>query len=108
VEEQQFWKLLIEKYLKPLKKDKESEAKVQRDLIELRNSAGFGFWMINLIWLILNFLLQSHVAPITLFFNNSKGQPIVCQPLAFVYIVFFLIIIGIQVGGMIKHRSDVV
>jgi chitin synthase len=101
--EKQFWATLVHKYLKPIKKDKQTEQKIQSDLIEMRNSSSFGFWVVNVLWILLNFMLQIHVMPITVFVK-SDGTKIKCAPLGFVFIIFFLIILGLQVVGMLKHR----
>jgi chitin synthase len=103
VGELQFWQSLLQKYLRPIKKDKKTEEKIQQDLIGMRNNASFGFWMINTIWILLNFMLQLHVAPITIFIR-SNGVPVKCEPLGFVFIVFFLLVLTLQVIGMLKHR----
>jgi chitin synthase len=103
VGELQFWQSLIQKYLRPIKKDKKMEEKIQQDLIAMRNNASFGFCMVNIIWVLLNFMLQLHVAPITIFVR-SNGVPVRCEPLGFVFILFFLIVLSLQVIGMLKHR----
>ena len=58
--EVQFWYDLIERYLKPLEKDKEKEKLVTLGLKELRNQMVFSFLMINSIWVIMIFLMQDN------------------------------------------------
>ena len=58
--EVKFWYDLIEKYLKPLEKDKEKEKLVTLGLKELRNQMVFSFLMINSIWVIMIFLMQDN------------------------------------------------
>ena len=55
-----FWQEMIEKYLKPLDKDKEKEKRDAQGLTELRNSAVFSFLMLNSIWVVALFLMQMH------------------------------------------------
>lgn len=101
--EKAFWDNLIKKYLKPLKSDKRQKEKLQADLIAVRNNVSFGFWMVNAIWVLLNFMLQTHISPINLYLKDD-GTWITCQPHGFVFIVFYLIVLGLQILGMLMHR----
>ena len=53
-----FWKKMINKYLKPLDKDKDKEKRDAQGLTELRDSSVFTFLMVNSIWVMIFFLLQ--------------------------------------------------
>ena len=46
-----FWNKVIDKYLKPLDKDKEKEKKDLQGLIELRNTWVFSFLLANALWI---------------------------------------------------------
>ncbi|ETN60018.1 chitin synthase [Anopheles darlingi] len=54
----QFWKDLIDQYLYPIDQNKEEQARIAHDLKELRDSAVFGFIMINALFVLIVFLLQ--------------------------------------------------
>ena len=54
----EFWSKLINKYLKPLDKDKEKEKRDAQGLTELRNTYVFSFLLINGIWIALLFMMQ--------------------------------------------------
>ena len=56
----QFWFDMIEKYLKPLDKDREKEKRDAQGLLELRSQAVFSFLMLNSIWVIALFLMQNN------------------------------------------------
>ncbi|KPI93758.1 Chitin synthase 1 [Papilio xuthus] len=56
--ETQFWKDLIDKYLYPIDANKEEQARISRDLKELRDSSVFSFFMINALFVLIVFLLQ--------------------------------------------------
>ncbi|BES88625.1 chitin synthase [Nesidiocoris tenuis] len=56
--ELQFWRDLLEKYLYPIDDDKNERERIARDLIELRNSSVFAFFMINALFVLIVFLLQ--------------------------------------------------
>jgi chitin synthase len=57
--EVQFWIDLIKKYLEPLKKDVEKEKKQAAGLLDLRNKMVFSFFMLNAIFVVTVFLMQS-------------------------------------------------
>lgn len=56
--ETQFWKDLVAKYLLPIDKNAEKEAKQARDLISLRNQMVFSFFMLNALFVLIVFMLQ--------------------------------------------------
>ena len=53
-----FWQGLIDKYLHPLSKDPEEEKRISHDLIELRNNGCFGFFMLNALWVVMQFQFE--------------------------------------------------
>ncbi|KAL6424092.1 hypothetical protein ACFW04_009762 [Cataglyphis niger] len=58
LQEEQFWKDLLEKYLYPIDEDKAEKARIAADLIELRNKSVFAFLMFNALFVLIVFLLQ--------------------------------------------------
>ncbi|KAL1124219.1 hypothetical protein AAG570_001989 [Ranatra chinensis] len=58
VAENQFWKDLLDKYLFPIDEDKNERARIAKDLIELRNSSVFAFFIMNALFVLIVFLLQ--------------------------------------------------
>ena len=57
--EDKFWKDLIEKYLAPLEKDEKKEKKNAADLITLRNKSVFSVFMLNALFVLVVFMLQT-------------------------------------------------
>jgi chitin synthase len=57
--EDKFWKDLIEKYLAPLEKDEKKEKKNAQDLITLRNKSVFSVFMLNALFVLVVFMLQT-------------------------------------------------
>ncbi|PZC82421.1 hypothetical protein B5X24_HaOG210462 [Helicoverpa armigera] len=53
-----FWKDLIDKYLYPIDANKEEQARISKDLKELRDSSVFSFFMVNALFVLIVFLLQ--------------------------------------------------
>ncbi|XP_025156937.1 chitin synthase chs-2 isoform X6 [Harpegnathos saltator] len=58
MQEELFWKDLLEKYLYPIDEDKAEKARIASDLIELRNKSVFAFLMFNALFVLIVFLLQ--------------------------------------------------
>ncbi|KAL7727578.1 hypothetical protein ACLKA6_014930 [Drosophila palustris] len=54
----QFWKDLIDQYLYPIDNDPVEQARIAKDLKELRDSSVFAFFMINALFVLIVFLLQ--------------------------------------------------
>ncbi|XP_073941849.1 hyaluronan synthase-like protein kkv isoform X5 [Choristoneura fumiferana] len=53
-----FWKDLLDKYLYPIDANKEEQARIAAELIELRNKSVFAFVMFNALFILIVFLLQ--------------------------------------------------
>ena len=108
--EMRFWKKLIEFYLYPLPPDKAREEKLQHDLIQLRNNSVFGYFMLNLLWLVIIFQLQllkeqlegGFFIPIPRADNPEEFERF--EPLGFVFLMFFAVILTLQFLAMIVHR----
>ncbi|GBP49018.1 Chitin synthase chs-2 [Eumeta japonica] len=54
----QFWKDLLDKYLYPIDANKEEQARISKDLKELRDTSVFNFFMVNALFVLIVFLLQ--------------------------------------------------
>lgn len=115
-----FWKELIDKYLYPIDQNKEHQARIAEDLKELRNRMVFAFMMLNALFVLVVFLLQLnkdilHVdwpfgvkenitfVPET---NEIKIEKeyLEMEPIGLVFVVFFGLILVIQLIGMLFHR----
>ncbi|GAB6025457.1 hypothetical protein CHUAL_011200 [Chamberlinius hualienensis] len=121
-EENLFWKNLIEKYLYPIDEDPEEKARIVIELKELRNKVVFAFFMLNAIFIVIVLLLQ--INKDILYINWPLGissnitwtdteqtleiaqiyQHI--QPIGFVFMIFFAVVIIIQFIGMLFHRFE--
>ncbi|KAG5321682.1 CHS8 synthase, partial [Acromyrmex heyeri] len=58
MQEEQFWKDLLEKYLYPIDEDKAEKARIAKDLKDLRDQSVFAFFMMNALFVLIVFLLQ--------------------------------------------------
>ncbi|XP_040583648.1 chitin synthase chs-2 [Lepeophtheirus salmonis] len=118
--EVQFWKDLIEKYLKPLDADSKKEALMAQGLKELRNKAVFFFAMFNALFVLIVFMLTLHKdvlhidwpfgAKVEIYISEDDEQAIVgveylhLEPIGIVLVFFFFAIILIQFVAMLFHR----
>ncbi len=103
-----FWQQLLMKYLAPLDKDPEEEQRIQSDLIGLRNNAGFAFFMLNAIWIILQFQCE-YVATKFTELMIDIGRPFgrqgtKVQLLGLLFMLFFASCMVIQFITMLLHR----
>jgi chitin synthase len=116
-----FWHDLIEKYLKPLDKDPAKEKQVAAGLVELKNQMVFSFLMINSIWVITIFLMQENKdilyvewpwgakGPNISFADtdnviNLEYEYLQLEPIGLLFVVFFAVVLFIQLVGMVSHR----
>ncbi|XP_054284217.1 chitin synthase chs-2-like isoform X1 [Macrosteles quadrilineatus] len=118
--ENQFWKELLEKYLFPIDEDKNEKARIAADLIELRNSSVFGFFMINALFVMIVFLLQLnkdslHVkwpfgVKTNITYDETTQEVLISkeylqlEPIGLVFVFFFALILVIQFTAMLFHR----
>ncbi|XP_046961037.1 chitin synthase chs-2 isoform X2 [Vanessa cardui] len=115
-----FWKELIDKYLYPIDANKEEQARISRDLKELRDSSVFSFIMINALFVLIVFLLQLnkdnlHIKwPLGVKTNityDEVSQEVLIskeylqlEPIGLVFVFFFALILVIQFSAMLFHR----
>nr|AKR54211.1 chitin synthase 1 variant b [Helicoverpa armigera] len=115
-----FWKDLIDKYLYPIDANKEEQARIAADLLELRNKSVFAFVMFNALFILIVFLLQLskdqlHVIwPLGIKTNityiEETGEVLISEeylqlePIGLVFVFFFALILVIQFSAMLFHR----
>ncbi|XP_034174896.2 hyaluronan synthase-like protein kkv isoform X6 [Osmia lignaria lignaria] len=120
LQEEQFWKDLLEKYLYPIDEDKAEKARIAADLIELRNKSVFAFFMFNALFVLIVFLLQLnkdqlHViwplgvkTNVTFIEETSEvhitKEYLQLEPIGLVFVFFFALILVIQFTAMLFHR----
>ncbi|XP_026324913.1 chitin synthase chs-2 isoform X3 [Hyposmocoma kahamanoa] len=116
----QFWKDLLDKYLYPIDANKEEQARIARDLIELRNKSVFAFFMFNALFILIVFLLQLNKDQLhvdwplgiktNITVNEDTGEVIISkeylqlEPIGLVFVFFFALILVIQFTAMLFHR----
>ncbi|XP_041976394.1 chitin synthase chs-2 isoform X2 [Aricia agestis] len=115
-----FWKDLIDKYLYPIDANKEEQARISRDLKELRDSSVFSFFMINALFVLIVFLLQLnkdnlHIkwpfgVKTNITYDEVSQEVLVSkeylqlEPIGLVFVFFFALILVIQFTAMMFHR----
>ncbi|XP_017763944.1 PREDICTED: uncharacterized protein LOC108553522 isoform X2 [Eufriesea mexicana] len=58
LQEEQFWKDLLDMYLYPIDEDQAEKARIAKDLKDLRDQSVFAFFMMNALFVLIVFLLQ--------------------------------------------------
>ena len=97
--EEKFWIDFIRRYLKPLKKDAAKEKQLAAELLTLRNNSAFGFWFVNFLWVLFNYMIQKDSN-----LSTIKVGSLTTEPIGFVFLIFFLLVLVLQMVGMIIHR----
>jgi len=106
--EMTFWQGLIEKYLHPLNKDETEEKRIAKDLIELRNNSCFAFFMLNALWVVMQFQFEYvSVAfpklqiPVGNLYNRPDQK---VQILGLIFLILFTLVLVLQFLSMLFHR----
>ncbi|KAM9825436.1 chitin synthase 1 isoform 1-T2 [Syngnathus typhle] len=110
-DEDDFWKKLIERYLKPIVDTKAHLDEVTRELKSLRNKAVFLYFIVNVLWVVATFFLQAignDVISIKIpkFFSNGtqSGEYLKVEPLSLMFLLSFAILLLVQFLAMLYHR----
>ncbi|KAM3964831.1 chitin synthase chs-2 [Aphomia sociella] len=116
----EFWKDLIDTYLRPIDENKEEQARIKTDLKNLRDTTVFAFIMLNSMFVLTIFLLQLNQDQ--LHFRWPLGQSVVIEyddennvviinqdylmlePIGSLFLIFFGSVMLIQFAAMMLHR----
>ncbi|XP_070778289.1 chitin synthase chs-1-like [Enoplosus armatus] len=109
-EEEQFFRDLTTKYLEPLPENKKKQKEMADQLKELRNKITFVYFICNAFWLIATFTLQ--LSETSIFIQvpkvdinlQSTGEYMYIDPLGFMFILSFALLVVIQFIAMLYHR----
>ena len=103
-----YYQGLIDKYLHPLSKDADEEKRITRDLKELRNNGCFGFFMLNALWVMMQFQFEYvSVAfprlqiPFGALYNRHDQK---VQILGLIFLILFTLVLVLQFISMLFHR----
>jgi len=123
--EVQFWKDMINEYLKPLDEDKEEKKKISEGLRELKNGVSLSFMLMNVMWVTAIYMLQAKKDALGLKWPLGEKGPIISfdttnveksnlmileyeylelEPVGMVFMIAFILIMFIQLVGMVLHR----
>ncbi|KMQ91842.1 chitin synthase [Lasius niger] len=120
--EEEFWKTLIARYLRPIESDEESQNKITEELMNCRDAYLLKFFMINALFVLIVFLMQLnknilHLQwPLGMKYNityngidDSKEvhmtkEYLRLEPIGCLFIAAFISILGVQFFAMLVHR----
>uniref|UniRef100_A0A336L059 chitin synthase n=1 Tax=Culicoides sonorensis TaxID=179676 RepID=A0A336L059_CULSO len=122
--ESDFFKELIDTYLKPYDLSDDEEKQIKADLRSLRDRIIFIFCMANAIFILIVFLLQIKKEEIfvvwpfngahKIIFNEDifeitiQREYLQLEPIGFMFVVFFGVVLAIQFIAMLIHRFKTV
>ncbi|XP_029033915.2 chitin synthase chs-2-like [Osmia bicornis bicornis] len=119
--EEEFWTLLIQKYLHPIEKDPKKEKEIAKGLIRIRNHSLVKFFMINTLFVVAIFLLQLNKNtlylqwPFAIEYNISYVENyevhvnrnyMHLEPIGCLFIIAFVFILFVQFLAMLAHRFN--
>lgn len=107
-EEIKFFQELIKKYLQPLIKDQVKEERDAAGLKDLRNRIAVAFLLLNAIFVVVVFVMQSNTSIIYIPWpcGDDDGEDLKVEPIGFMFMMVYGLVIIIQVAGMIMHRTS--
>ncbi|XP_071565926.1 chitin synthase chs-2 isoform X3 [Temnothorax nylanderi] len=119
-DEEEFWKDLIGKYLRPIESDEESQNKITQELMNSRDAYLSKFFMLNALFVLIVFLMQLNKDTLHLqwplgmkynvTFNSERFEVhltkeyLRLEPIGCLFIAAFISILGIQFCAMLVHR----
>ncbi|XP_061522553.1 chitin synthase 1 isoform X2 [Phycodurus eques] len=110
-DEHDFWRKLLERYLKPIVDTKAHLEEVTRELKSLRNKAVFLYFIVNVLWVVATFFLQAignDVISIKIpkYYSNGtlSGDNLKVEPLSLMFLFSFAILLLVQFIAMLYHR----
>jgi chitin synthase len=107
--EEKFFLGLIEKYLYPIAQQTQNKEEMQQDLTNLRNRCCFNYLILNAFWIILLFTMQllknklEELIYIRISFGSDEIES-KYEPVYFMFIMLFLVILFLQFFAMLAHR----
>ncbi|KAL6424393.1 hypothetical protein ACFW04_009877 [Cataglyphis niger] len=118
--EEEFWKDLISRYLRPIENDEESQNKISQELMNCRDAYLLKFFMINALFVLIVFLMQLNKSilhlqwPLGSKYNityvakrdevHLTKEYLKLEPIGCLFIVAFISILSIQFVAMLFHR----
>lgn len=99
---------LIQKYLLPLNETKEEKERALQDLDDLRDKCYFSFLILNVFWIVLLFVLVllKHKLQDKIYFQLNFGKTTsFYEPVQFLFIMMFVVLLVCQLFGMLWHRA---
>lgn len=98
--ERKVWEHIISNFLKPNQKNKEESKK----MTDLRKKVVFGFLFLNALWLTIMTAMNEAKYTINIRIPTTTPGPIIIEPLGFVFLLVFSLILALQFIGMVMHR----
>lgn len=122
--EKEFWKALIENYLKPIDQDEHREKNLKNDLKRLKNNCALSYVIFNALWVTIILMLPSYTGIVEFKWPLSVGFDTVnldqrikflldheymrLEPTTLFFFIVFIFFILLQSCGMFFHAIETV
>ncbi|OWF51706.1 uncharacterized protein LOC110448740 [Mizuhopecten yessoensis] len=105
-QEASFWNDLIQIYLYPLDHDEQKKNEVSEMLKDFRNRVSFGFFFVNGLWIVIMTAMTQvkDTVSVTIYLRDMNSFQF--EPLGFVFLLIFAILLLMQFVGMVAHRYE--
>ncbi|XP_033757151.1 chitin synthase chs-2-like [Pecten maximus] len=104
--EDSFWKDLIQTYLYPLDHDEKQKREVSEMLEDFRNRISFGFFFVNGLWVVIMTAMTQVKESVSVTVYLRDMYTFEFEPLGFVFLMIFAVLLLMQMVGMIAHRHE--
>lgn len=104
--ETSFWDNLIQTYLYPLDHDEKKKREVSEMLKDFRNHVSFAFFFVNGLWVIIMIAMNQVKDTVSVTVWITSTYSIEFEPLGFIFLLIFAILLLMQLVGMVVHRYE--
>lgn len=103
-DDSKFWVDFIRTYLAPLDHDEKEKKDVADALLDYRNKMAFSFFFLNALWITIMTAINQIKATISVDIYVNGDKLFSLEPLGFLFLVMFAILLLVQLLGMFAHR----
>ena len=100
---------MLRKHLYPLSPSDQHQTQIKSDLATLRNSSFSLVFILNATWISLLFTIQLLTDKLKdkafLEFAVGRENPTKYEPVSFIYVILFLVVLLVQFAAMLVHRT---
>ncbi|XP_037548982.1 chitin synthase chs-1-like, partial [Nematolebias whitei] len=111
-EEEKYWKEVQDKHLQPFHHNKETIEKNKNDMIMFRNKISFWYFVVNVLWMLLLFIIKTSKLSPSLIKTDvnlqENGEIIQAELVGLTYLLGPSFLIWFQFFGMLCYRAQTI